>query len=275
MGRKIDSMPLRTLYLQRTENQSQEREDYLQRIAPFQREAQANDPAASGNDAAAKSGVDDWLARSSTGFRLKSAIHTFSKWFVRFALVVILVALVALILYWWSPWTNPVGAPTAIEPASSMTARGSHLAAEPIARQWAADARLVSLSAIWDAGRPFQDGEGDWSLLYYSPTKSATALVSVHDGRAALVGVHGRTQSITLPQENGWQIDSPTAIDRMRAAGGDEFLRSQPDAIVSLSLDLSQDAVWSVRLIDQMSRRAFAVRVSIDSGEILDVHQTG
>jgi hypothetical protein len=42
-----------------------------------------------------------------------------------------------------------------------------------------------------------------------------------------------------------------------------------------MSLDLAEDAVWRVRFIDQMSRRIFSARVSIDDGEILEIEQSG
>ncbi|MGD8858267.1 MAG: hypothetical protein PVG33_18160 [Chloroflexota bacterium] len=204
-------------------------------------------------------------------------IRPFFKWFLRFVFVAVFIVLVGFILYLWKPWVNSSGAPTETETklVSAMTAKEAQQVAEPIAMNWAGDAQLVSLSSTWDANQPFQAGEGDWSLLYYSPTQAATALISVINGAATVVGSHGVGNPITVSPDNRWRIDSPVAIDQLIAAGGDDFLRSQPDATVSLSLDLSRDAMWRVRLIDQMSRRVFAVRVSFDNGEIIDVQQTG
>jgi hypothetical protein len=208
-------------------------------------------------------------ARPGSGFRW------LVKWFIRPALLGILIAAAVLFLSLWKPWAQSSSPPTAVELAASVTARESQLIAEPIALKWSADAQLISLSSTWHPGQPFQDGKGDWSLLYYSPTEAATAFISVIDGTATMVESHGVANRVNVLSNRVWPIDSPMVIDQLMAAGGGDFLRSQPDATVSLSLDLSKDAIWRVRLIDQMSRRVFAVRVSLDTGEILDLQQTG
>lgn len=262
-------------FLHRAGHEPQEREAFLQRIASVQDGQLAGDLEASGSHepvstVAMESSSDRWAPS-----RRRLVARAFYRWFMRILLVVMLVVLVGLILIQWGRWTAPADSPLVNEPTSPTTAKGSQLAADPIALKWAEDAQLVSMSATWEAGQPFQDGQGDWSLQYYSPSKAATALISVDDGRAVLVGTHGVTDPIRRLQEVGWKIDSPSAIQQLRSAGGDDFLRTQPDATVSLSLDLSRDAAWSVRLIDQMSRRVFAVQVSIDSGEIIDIQQSG
>jgi hypothetical protein len=90
-----------------------------------------------------------------------------------------------------------------------------------------------------------------------------------------MIANRGVTDPITLEETVSWQIDSSSLIYQLRAAGGDDFLRSQPEATISMSLDLAKDPVWRVRFIDQMSRRIFSARVSIDDGEILEIEQSG
>lgn len=262
-------------FLHRAERKPQVREAFLQRMSSLQDGQLAGDLVATSSHKPADTAAAEWSSDRWAPLRRRSVARAFYKWFMRFLLVVMLVVLVGLILIQWGRWTAPGDSPMVNEPASPTTAKGSQLAAGPIAVKWAEDAQLVSVSATWEAGQPFQDGQGDWSLQYYSPSKAAMALISVNDGRAVMVGTHGVTDPIPRSQEAGWKIDSPFAIQQLRAVGGDDFLRTQPDATVSLSLDLSRDAAWSIRLIDQMSRRIFAVQVSIDSGEIIDIQQSG
>lgn len=269
-------MSPRVPYLQKTEDKPQGKEAYLRRIASLRRNVRDGNATAATNDApATSSGELDYWSEREARTKWRSVIRTVYKWSVRLVLVGMLVVLVGTVLYYWGPWSNPGSTPVDFEPAPSMTAKGSDRVAQSIAQSWAEDARLISLSATWAAGQSFQDGEGDWSLLYYSPTKTATALISVDNGHATLVGTHGVAQPIDVSLNKDWNIDSNEAIDQLRAVGGDDFLLAQPDATISLSLDLSRDAVWSARIIDQMSRRVFAVRVSSDSGRIIDIQQTG
>jgi hypothetical protein len=267
-------MSLRLPHLQQAKTLPEDQEAYLERIASAQGETPSNDSTSSEDEAPSRRVLPDWTSERAIPTRPRSMIRTLFKWFLRFMLVGMVLVLAGLILYLWGPWAQPSSVPVEPEPVSSMTAKESRLVANPTALKWAEDAQLVSLSATWDAGQPFQDGQGDWSLVYYSPAKAATALISVIDGTAAIVGTHGVADSIAVSGEKAWQIDSPDVIEKMRVAGGDEFLRSQPDSTVSMSLDMSRDAVWSVRFIDQMSRRVFAARISIDSGEIIEIQQT-
>ena len=269
-------MSSRMPYLQKTKSKTEGREAYLRRIASIHDDALGETSTAESNDRPGSRRL--WGSTSARDLleKLRSMLRTFLKWFMRLTLVGLVIALLAVIVwYLWGSWAQPSNAPAVVELASTVTAKEAHRAAEPIAQKWADDARIVSLSATWDAGQPFQDGQGDWSLLFYSPTKAATTLISVNDGAAAMVATHGVGRPISVSAESGWLIDSPVAIEKLRAEGGDDFLRSQPEATVSMSLDFSQDAAWSVRLIDQMTRRVFVARVSIDSGEVIDIQQSG
>lgn len=268
-------MPAPISNLPQSDAQSPAREAYLRRLASIREDAQAGDPLPPRNASSAGPMAPEASSRDASPRKPRLAMRTIYKWFMRFLLVVTLVVLVGLIWFLWRPAAQTASDPVESVTSPRMTAKGSHQVAEAVALSWAEDAQLVSLSATWDAGEAFQGGEGDWSLVYYSPRKTATALVSVHGGQASLIDAHGVTQPIGAPQSSNWRIDSAMVISRLREAGGNEFLRSQPEATVSMSLNLSQDAVWSVRLIDQMSRRTFAARVSIDSGEVVGIQQSG
>jgi len=262
----------RTSYLQAPKDKSDGREAFQQRMAEIQ---MASSSTAPGNNPQASLTAPDSQAKTRKRGRASRAVRTFYRWFIRFMLVALLVLLVSLILFIWSPTSHPGNAAVVVENLPRMTAKNAHQVAEPIALKWASDAQLISLSATWDRGQVFQSGEGDWSLLYYSQANNATASISVYDGQATMIAAHGISRVIDIPPGSKWHIDSETAIDLLEAAGGNEFLRAQPDATVTMSLDFTRDTTWRVRFIDQMSRRVFSAMVSIDEGQITEVQQSG
>jgi hypothetical protein len=89
-----------------------------------------------------------------------------------------------------------------------------------------------------------------------------------------MINVRGAVEPLRVLQGHLWQFDSPAAADKLRAAGGDEFLASHADANVSMTLDLTEGGVWSLRIIDQMSRRLFSVRLGIEDGAIVEIQQS-
>lgn len=268
----------RMSFLRIPNNKSHDRDEYRKRIASIQHEAPAETAGDEKNPSSENTpgpmAIESGLEATSNK-RFSPAVRAVYFWSVRLMLVVMTTVLVGLILFLWAPFSRQVSATADVRPLSKMTAMKSVLVAEPIARQWAQDTQLVSLSATWGADDEFQGGVGDWSLLYYSPSRQRTALIAVHGGLATMIANRGVTDPITLEETVSWQIDSSSLIYQLRAAGGDDFLRSQPEATISMSLDLAEDPVWRVRFIDQMSRRIFSARISIDDGEILEIEQSG
>jgi hypothetical protein len=261
----------RSTYLKSAKDRSEGKEAFQRRIAEMQR---ASASAAAGNESVVALSPPDSPGKRISGSRGGRAVRAFYRWFIRFTLVALLVLLVSLILFIWSPSSHPGNAAVVVEEVPHMTAKNANQVAEPFALQWAEDAQLISLSATWDGGQKFQAGEGDWSLLYYSPAKGSTASIVVYDGEATMIATHGVSQIIDAPLGNKWLIDSETAIDLLGTVGGDEFLRAQPEATVTMSLDFSRDVTWRVRFIDQMSRRVFSAQVDIFDGQISNVQQS-
>jgi len=156
-----------------------------------------------------------------------------------------------------------------------MTARTAYDVARPAVLRWAEDSRLVGLSGTWDSATNYLNGEGDWSLLFYSPSQSSVALVSVVEGSAAVVDTHGVMQQPQLQMIELWRLDSPEVIKLLKRNGGDEFLRGQPQAGLALSLSLVGQSAWSARLINQESRRILQAQFNADDGELIEIHQSG
>lgn len=262
----------RTTYLASSKDKSDDRQTYRQRVAAIQ---MSSSSAALELDSPVAPSEPDSPPKRNRGRKVKSAARAFYKWFVRLALIAMIVFLVSLIIFVWGPSTHPGNAEVKIEIDSRMTAQNAQEFTKPVILDWADDARLVRMSATWDGGQKFQNGEGDWTMLYYSPSKASSASMTIHEGQARVIAVHGVPDPIEFQNDKSWLIDSETAVDFVKAVGGDEFLRAQPDATVSMSLDFAQDAVWRVRLIDQMSRRVFSAKVDMEGGEITEILQSG
>ena len=190
----------------------------------------------------------------------------------------------ALWLFWWYQITlfepfqqsEPVeGMTPESETIARMTAKNAYAAAEPVAQGWAKDATLLSVRATWEPGADIQSGEGDWTAVFYSPEQDATVLISVVDSKATLINVRKADRRPDLQDVEVWQIDSPDIVNKMLIEGGGEFLRSQPGAVLVLSLNLDGQGGWKGRLIHKETRRTFAVQLGADTGEIVAVQQSG
>lgn len=161
------------------------------------------------------------------------------------------------------------------ESGTRMTAKNAYTVAEPVAQGWASDARLISARATFDPGSDIQSGEGDWTLVFYSPEKFSTALISIVENKATLINERNATQNPVLHELDAWQIDSPHVVNQMLKEGGDEFLRSQPGAVLVLSLDMEGQGGWKGRFIHKETRRTFTVQLGAEKGDVIAVQQTG
>lgn len=160
-------------------------------------------------------------------------------------------------------------------PGTRMTAKNAYSIAEPMALGWASDARLFSARATFDPGSDIQSGEGEWTLVFYSPEKYATALISVMENEATFINERNATHNSVLQGLDAWQFDSPDVVAQMLNEGGDEFLRSQPGAVLVLSLDMEGQGGWKGRFIHKETRRTFTVQLGAENGEVIAVQQTG
>lgn len=199
-------------------------------------------------------------------------------------LVILLISAGILWLFWQYqliPLETLVLPSPAVETVSDegsgtrMTAKTAYAVAEPVALGWASDARLFNARATFDPGSDIQSGEGDWTLVFYSPEKVSTALISVMENKATLINERNAAHNPALQELDAWQIDSPNVVTQMLKEGGDEFLRSQPGAVLVLSLDMEGQGGWKGRFIHKETRRTFTVQLGAEKGEVIVVHQTG
>ena len=267
-------MQIGTSYLKKTQRQDQRLQDYAQRKPKALGNPEIRMGAQASAAIAATEAGDGVLESRSRLAKAKAVVRFLYSWAVRFVLFASLILLASLALFLWAPKSRPSAA-VELPPLPHMTAKTAYDLARPATLRWAKDSQLLGLSGTWDSGSNLLDGEGDWSLLFFSPSKSETALVSVTEGNAAVINTHGvmmqpRVQAVEL-----WRLDSPQVINLLKYHGGDEFLRAQPKAGLVLSLDLVEESVWSARLINQEVRRILEVQLDADNGELIEIRQSG
>jgi hypothetical protein len=165
--------------------------------------------------------------------------------------------------------------PTSTRPIfQNTTAREAYAIAEPVAHQWAADARLLNISAAWQPGLDFQTGEASWSLTFYSADQSEVSLISIIDKAATLTNSRTIEEFYDPEDLEDWRVDSPYAISQLMSTGGQEFVDHEGGADLTLRLDLDGQPTWKSTLINKDSRRTFSVRLDANSGEIIEAVQS-
>ncbi len=190
------------------------------------------------------------------------------------AILLTLLGAMALFLWWQNPAPEPsrqILAAQGVAATSAMTAKTAYEVAKPVALDWANDAALLSLRSTWKPEEAYQNGTGDWTLVFYSSEQNATALISVVDGYPVLINVREVGSPPILQDETNWLVDSPAVIDHLLSQGGNEFLRSQPGSSLVLTLNLDKQGGWKGTLIHKESRRTFSVHLGPGGDEIVAV----
>jgi hypothetical protein len=95
------------------------------------------------------------------------------------------------------------------------------------------------------------------------------------ENKATLINERNVATNPVLQELDAWQIDSPHVVAQMLMEGGDEFLRSQPGAVLVLSLDMEGQGGWKGRFIHKETRRTFTVQLGAEKGDVIAVQQTG
>lgn len=195
------------------------------------------------------------------------------EWIISGLLGLVIVAVVATIL-----WNLNSGPQTALpdlpadapvdNAATGRTAQEAYRLAQPVAQQWADDARLLSASATWPEGSSFTPDHTGWSMLFYSPGRSETGLISVSQGAARLLR-NGPTDRALKPLEViNWQVDSPMVVEALMAQGGEEFLQTHNNATLSLTFSALDALQWQAQLIAREQRTVLTVEIDPISGAV-------
>ena len=155
---------------------------------------------------------------------------------------------------------------------SQMTLEQSAQRADARARSWAEDVVLIRAEAPWRpgaAGRQTETPPVTWSFFYYSPATRELAGVVV--GREQLYWVPPLELSYvpkSIPALPPFGVE--VAWLSFRAAGGEEFLRIHPEAMVDFRLrpnEKNENIVWSVAAFD--GQDYLEVLIDANSGTVL------
>ncbi|MDT8305213.1 MAG: hypothetical protein RRC07_04705 [Anaerolineae bacterium] len=141
------------------------------------------------------------------------------------------------------------------------TARGAYALAEPVAVEWAGDARLVRARGDWPEGT-FNRQLASWVFVFYSAERGETAQITVQSGKVQVVDSGPTTAQLALQPPSEWQVDSDAIVESfLDSAGGELFLDERSNVSMVLSLSLDGSATWTATLIDwdtgELMRRDF------------------
>ncbi len=178
---------------------------------------------------------------------------------VRIGLGVLILVLLVTLAFLLLSLLNITSEPTTAAPRgktrlwraedAQLTLEEAYQRANERARSWAADVALIRAEAAWRPGAVWQEIEMPpvtWSFYYYSPTMRQ--LVSVVVGREQLFWVPPLEisyvpKAISALPQYGLEV----AWLSFRAAGGEDFMRAHPEAMIDFRLrPYKNQVVWSV-----------------------------
>ena len=155
-----------------------------------------------------------------------------------------------------------------------QTARTAYTIAEPVAQTWAGDATLLTAMGSHTVVLNAPLVVSNWSLIFYSPARQATVLVSVVDEKATIVSTRENSPPRQPVSLDRWSVDSQDVIDQVLATGGRDFILEDGARTLSLLLDMDGQAVWKSSLAVTETGQTLSHWLDADNGELLDIRQS-
>ena len=69
---------------------------------------------------------------------------------------------------------------------------------------------------------------------------------------------------------DGWQIDSPTVVEQLLAAGGQAFIDEYDEVSLKVTLDATGTLVWEGTLIAADAQKLFRRQMDPATGQIIE-----
>jgi hypothetical protein len=155
-----------------------------------------------------------------------------------------------------------------------QTARVAYTLAEPVAQSWAGDAALLTIMGSQSLAPNAPLAVSDWSLIFYSPSRQATALISVVNGQAIIISTRSNSLQRRPANLDRWALDSQAVIEQFLAAGGREFITQEGATTLSLRLDVEEQVVWKSSLSARETGRTLSLWINANDGDLLDMRQS-
>jgi hypothetical protein len=167
-----------------------------------------------------------------------------------------------------------VGSRGTAPPAVTDTARQAYTIAEPVAKAWAGDAALVTMmgSQAVEPGAPLV--VASWSLIFYSPSSQATALISVVGDQATVISTRRNSPQRRPGNIEAWTLSSQAVIEQTLQAGGQDFIRQEGATSLSLLLNVEEQVVWKSTLAAPETGKTLSLWIDAHQGELLDIRQS-
>jgi hypothetical protein len=167
-----------------------------------------------------------------------------------------------------------VGSRESAAPAVTDTAQQAYAIADPVAKAWAGDAALVTMmgSQTVEPGAPLI--VASWSLIFYSPSGQATALISVVGEQAAIVSTRSNSPQRRPGNVEEWTVSSQDVIEQTLQAGGQDFIRQEGATNLSLLLNVEDEVVWKSTLSAPETGKSLSLWIDAHQGDILDIRQS-
>lgn len=193
------------------------------------------------------------------------------EWLLSGVLAILLVVVLALVLRFWLERDQASTAETGgqTELVEAKTALSSYQVAQPVAQQWAADAKLLNARAAWPEGDSFDPEGVAWNFVFYSPGQSATALISVSRNEATLISNRETSRRLNIYATTGWQVDSPQLLSIVLENGGRAFLEQYEQGKLTMTLETNDQFVWRARLINTEVPASLTLQVNPGTGEVV------
>jgi hypothetical protein len=160
---------------------------------------------------------------------------------------------------------------------AGVTAKSAIELTETNAKQWQADAVIISVSATilkFDSLEDIYNGQANWTIVYYSP---AALAVATFTGNGTNSNFLNAKKIDIVPQGidfNSVQLDSGNAMVVAMSNGGRDLLGGeQAQRVAHLMLTQQQDsdqAEWQIVIQNETSGTHLTFRINAASGEVLE-----
>jgi len=184
--------------------------------------------------------------------------------------VLLAVAFIIVAGFLWFYWRQP--AQQTSEP-KIFTAREAYKRAEPVAINWANDAKMVTASTTWNMDEQGEFTKFGWSFVYYAPSQSATALISVSEADTSLLGTQLAEKKYSPSETDQWEIDSPVIIEDLLSIIDPTLMESMGGGILTLTLNMLETPTWFAEMIHLESGKYFSLEIDANSGRTIDIQQ--